>query len=407
MANLKARKISKKILIAVISIIAVCYVFYSLCYNVNLHAYILTRIDNILWKIDYELEQDGSSFLSMIERRVFLFLEVLCLVITLFWLIYRGGIRVLFRVNSILSLLITYFVILCVAFTSYAEVYDMVAFKAVFAFKITSSFLFNDYPLYYLPFLVTWVSTIAILGLLGDFEAERVNKRLRRGKYRELQKKEMEELQIEDLLSKADKEGYIGNVRFLVKENCNEINAEATVRNTIIVTSGLLECKHDIIKAVMAHELGHIKNRDIYAIFMLKVPYYVCLSPFLLLGSFLRFLSDLPWAWLIDLAYRITLWLPRKLEKLWFFITWQTGGRRSETKADYMAVDMGYGLPTLILMRYWITSCPRVVIARTMDNHPSSRTRYRRVLHRICKYNLVDESILIAEDLNKVPKHPK
>lgn len=173
-------------------------------------------------------------------------------------------------------------------------------------------------------------------------------------------------------------------------------NAFATGRRTVCVTRGLLEYDDVHIKAVLAHELGHLAHKDTDTILVVSVGNLIVTLFFTLIrifaniffgvaefiasvfGSFGevigfifrifgRLLADLLLVLLMRLWTQIGVWLC------------MYSSRRNEFEADAYSVRLGYGRALCQVLASFGSSGSRGLFAALASSHPKTEIRIKRI----------------------------
>lgn len=165
-------------------------------------------------------------------------------------------------------------------------------------------------------------------------------------------------------------------------------NAFALGRQTIAVTSGLLELNDEEICAILAHEFGHIINRDtvflqlifVGNIFLFPITFFYNIIA-ILLGSVFggQFLGKIVFH-LIRLPITIWNWIGRLLILL--------GSRKDEFGADNYAVQLGLGnnLASALDKLSYNSKDPGP-LALLASTHPRTDKRIEKILNATGEYS--------------------
>ena len=125
--------------------------------------------------------------------------------------------------------------------------------------------------------------------------------------------------------------------------NSMEPNAFATGRKTICVTKGLLQLEDEEIKAVLAHEFGHLGNKDTDLLLVISIGNFVVTALFMIFTFIIRiFSSDEDYGGLISIMcipMMIFMWLWTKIGTALLY----SSSRANEYEADEFAFNIGYG----------------------------------------------------------------
>ncbi|TGB02437.1 zinc metalloprotease HtpX [Halobacillus salinus] len=129
-----------------------------------------------------------------------------------------------------------------------------------------------------------------------------------------------------------------------------EPNAFATGRKTICLTKGFLDFSDDEIKATLAHEFGHLSNKDTDLVLLVSIGNLIVTTVFvfyrfviLIVGTMAsaanRSLSSLIMTFFIDIILAGMMWLWTKLGTALVMHS----SRNNEFEADAFAHSVGYG----------------------------------------------------------------
>lgn len=135
------------------------------------------------------------------------------------------------------------------------------------------------------------------------------------------------------------------------------INAFATGRKTICITKGLLQASDAEIKATLAHEFGHLSNKDTDLILLITVGNFIVTALFVFLRVFFwimaivaGFVSEslvsLVSTLLIDGLLVFAMWAWTKIGILLVM----HASRLNEFEADTFASELGYAESLIILL---------------------------------------------------------
>ena len=153
------------------------------------------------------------------------------------------------------------------------------------------------------------------------------------------------------------------NIQLFIQEN-NEANAFAIGRNSICITTGLLDLPNEEIKAVLAHEFGHISNKDTDLVLVVTIANLFINVTFALVWAVLWIIRAI--GWIISLLVGIVAggiadlvtWLSMSIFNFGAVIViggiqmlWNCVGslilnytsRDDEFAADKFACELGYG----------------------------------------------------------------
>lgn len=139
------------------------------------------------------------------------------------------------------------------------------------------------------------------------------------------------------------------NVKLFISKD-NSPNAFATGRKTICITRGLLQFNDEEIKATLAHEFGHLSNKDTDLILIVAVGNMIVSMMFVFyrimmvaigIGASIanRSIGSLITTFFIDLVLVGMMWLWTKFGT----VLVMHSSRKNEYEADRFAYQCGYG----------------------------------------------------------------
>lgn len=165
-------------------------------------------------------------------------------------------------------------------------------------------------------------------------------------------------------------------------------NAFATGRKTICLTQGLLEHSDEEIKGVLAHEFGHLSNRDTDLILLITVgnmivtAFFIFYRWFFLVAGFMagmmyRSLSTIIITFFVDviLVAMMTLWT-----KIGIMLVMHSS-RGNEFEADNFAARLGYASPLIDVLDHpdFTESTQKGIVATLMASHPEPNQRIAKL----------------------------
>lgn len=174
----------------------------------------------------------------------------------------------------------------------------------------------------------------------------------------------------------------------LFRSESDQINAFAYGRNRVCITKGMemlvSQGHYDIAKGIIAHEIGHLANRDTTALQIASVCnsflLYLVLIPLNISGRILEMISlGIPLAGPIVSLFgnQIQSWCENAVRWLFGFtmrIARVAGGRKDENRADAFAAECGYGEG---LVRFFSLYDPES--GGGFDEHPKMRKRIENI----------------------------
>ena len=179
-------------------------------------------------------------------------------------------------------------------------------------------------------------------------------------------------------------------------------NAFATGRKTICVTRGLLEMPPEQIKAILAHEFGHIAHRDTYMLQCVIVGnflVYIVVTAVWLLSFIFTTVAKISAVMSRDdglnigrgmeivftsiaqvltiVAYRVFMWLWEKLG----VILCMKSSRGNEYEADRFSFNCGYGRDLIAAFESFAkqSESPKGVFAILASSHPGLDSRIAKL----------------------------
>lgn len=176
-------------------------------------------------------------------------------------------------------------------------------------------------------------------------------------------------------------------------------NACAVGRETVAVTSDLMRCPEEVIKGVLAHEVGHLKNGDTK---ILAVAYVMNAAGSLAawaitvvvaalgavqfaIGGVMEHPSQRVMGFFMGLVFVLTAWFLRAvawLLKQVLELSFRAVGRAQEYEADAFAARIGYRDGLLAFLRLIEAERPpRAGLAAALyATHPAPRARIERLM---------------------------
>lgn len=178
------------------------------------------------------------------------------------------------------------------------------------------------------------------------------------------------------------------NIRLFISRE-QSANAFATGRKTICLTSGLLLLSDEEIKATLAHEFGHLSNRDTDLILFIAVGNLIVTIAFVFWRTFFwtigtvtsvanRSFAGIIVTFLIDLVLVFCIWIWTKIGTLLVMHS----SRKNEFEADRFAYDLGYGRELISLLnRFESMELPhsKGLWANLVSSHPETSVRIEHV----------------------------
>ena len=190
----------------------------------------------------------------------------------------------------------------------------------------------------------------------------------------------------EEVYSKAkEMDPSLSNDIHLFINSEESVNAFATGRKTICVNSGLLTLPQDQIKATLAHEFGHISNKDTDLILVIAVGNFVITSIVLIIRVVVGFFTGLIGGMFGDRrgiiaglcvgAIAGVMWIWTKIGTLLVM----KSSRDSEYKADEFSWKLGYGDSLCALIDQFSDSEEKGLFAALSKSHPDKDDRIANI----------------------------
>jgi len=150
-------------------------------------------------------------------------------------------------------------------------------------------------------------------------------------------------------------------------------NGQAMGTNIIAVSPPLLTCPAEEIKAVLAHELGHIKNRDTHIIAVCCILDRMGVAALAVAIGIILFLTEEFKIFLPFLIFVVMLKIIQVILNALIKLVYLSTRRGMEFQADAFAASLGYRQGMIgFLNRIGDTRIPFFVI---FDTHPLSKKR--------------------------------
>ena len=179
-------------------------------------------------------------------------------------------------------------------------------------------------------------------------------------------------------------------------------NAFAAGRKTICVTESLLYCPEDQIKAVLAHEFGHLAHHDTDVILVITVGNFIItafISIVLIIGAIIKFIFGFmshskgggAIAGVAGLLITVFfVFIINMMSRLWSQIgVWlcMKSSRDNEYLADEFSFELGYGASLCAFLDDVAGGCKAEgVFAALASSHPDTDDRISRLQSLGCDY---------------------
>ena len=184
---------------------------------------------------------------------------------------------------------------------------------------------------------------------------------------------------------KAKNKGISDHVK-LFMSNDKEPNAFATGRKTICLTKGLLEYSDEEIKAVLAHEFGHIAHKDTDLILIITVGNFIVTFIFVIYRLIIQLIGLLVAIAMDSVAVLITNFF---IDVILVFVMWvwtkigtllvMHSSRKNEFLADSFAFDLGYGNELASVLDSFDGVKQKGLWANLKSSHPDTDDRVAKL----------------------------
>lgn len=184
---------------------------------------------------------------------------------------------------------------------------------------------------------------------------------------------------------KAKNNGISDHVK-LFMSNDKEPNAFATGRKTICLTKGLLEYSDEEIKAVLAHEFGHIAHKDTDLILIITVGNFIVTFIFVIYRLIIQLIGLLVAIAMDSVAVLITNFF---IDVILVFVMWvwtkigtllvMHSSRKNEFLADSFAFDLGYGNELASVLDSFDGVKQKGLWANLKSSHPDTDDRVAKL----------------------------
>ena len=168
-------------------------------------------------------------------------------------------------------------------------------------------------------------------------------------------------------------------------------NAFATGRKTICLTKGFLNYSDEEIKAVLAHEFGHLSHKDTDFILLIAVGNFIVSGIFLLMRIMVSIMGIMGlvnedgrgggtklyfFTYLLDGFLAILMWLWTKLG----IVLVMHSSRQNEFLADEFSFRCGYGSALITSLSSFGTEGRTGLWANLVSSHPDMKVRIEKLL---------------------------
>ncbi|MGN0788929.1 MAG: M48 family metalloprotease [Christensenellales bacterium] len=192
----------------------------------------------------------------------------------------------------------------------------------------------------------------------------------------------------EEVKQKAIEKGYeVPKKIKLYYVSDSSVNACACGKRTVIINSGLVECNDEVVKAVLAHELGHIVNCDGFKLQSVVVGNIVVAIAYFILKLIamgIVMIANIFSEGLANFLYIVVIsFFMTAIQLVWQFIgivLVSLSMRQCEYKADEMAKDLGYKEGLVALLEFYMTQeKSRSLYERLVATHPVMEKRLSNI----------------------------
>lgn len=163
-------------------------------------------------------------------------------------------------------------------------------------------------------------------------------------------------------------------------------NAFATGRKTICITKGFLKYSDEYIKATLAHELGHLSNKDTDLILLISVGNLIVTALFIIYRIIVVLLAlvmsmilgdgvEIFVAFLIDIVFAAMMWIWTKIGVMLVMHS----SRKNEFLADKFSYDCGYGESLAQVLDQFYDTGAKGLWANLISSHPSLDERIAKL----------------------------
>ncbi len=163
-------------------------------------------------------------------------------------------------------------------------------------------------------------------------------------------------------------------------------NAFATGRKTICITKGFLKYSDEYIKATLAHEFGHLSNKDTDLLLVISVGNLIVTALFiiyrlivtllaLVMSIFIGDGAEVIIAFLINIVLAAMMWVWTKIG----IVLVMHSSRKNEFLADKFSYDCGYGESLAQVLDQFYDTGAKGLWANLISSHPSLDERVAKL----------------------------
>lgn len=170
-------------------------------------------------------------------------------------------------------------------------------------------------------------------------------------------------------------------------------NAFATGRKTVCLTKGLLNYSDVQIKAVFAHELGHLGNKDTDLVLLVAIGNFIVTAAFILFRLFFNIIGTITAIVNDSLGTLITTIL---VDGILVFFMWgwtkigvslvMHSSRQNEYLADEFDFKLGYGDSLCSVLDTFYSGNSKGLWASLVSSHPDANSRIAKLQELGCGY---------------------
>lgn len=169
----------------------------------------------------------------------------------------------------------------------------------------------------------------------------------------------------------------------LYMDSSQDVNAFATGRKTVCITEGMLNSPKDLIKATLAHEMGHIAHKDTDLVLLVSIGNFVVTFIFIATRLFAQSMAifgggdlNLP-ARFGDALLAALMWAWTKIG----IILVMKSSRDNEFEADKFAFKLGYGNALCELLDSFTGTSTKGLFVNLMNSHPDKNDRIAALMN--------------------------
>lgn len=161
------------------------------------------------------------------------------------------------------------------------------------------------------------------------------------------------------------------------------VNAFALGRRTIIVTSAALDLNKEVLAGILAHEFGHIANRDTDFLLLSMMGNLFLFPIFFILNLFAGFISGYL-GYPNNMIGKLVFWIITLPQRLWTglgALLILAAGRRAEFYADNYSASLGFKDGLLSFLKdISINESDPGMLGMLKSTHPSSDDRIAKLM---------------------------